>query len=328
MTDHPSAWKQLIDEWVARERRLHPDASIREESVRVRDSVEIDDQAFVLVSYHVDHPWPEEEDAHGDSRSANTAVLQAVRVRQPWVERDATRSLGELHTPDGIVRVHEHVLGARRAYSGMVTGDHADGAGEVELRFDEGHTQRTTLVDGWFLAVVPERWRIEGVALPAASGGGDTYESELVRDDLGELLAAAPERARRAAQAMYFSPLDLRSVVPLVQWERVGDVVVVASSLEQYDEGGMLRVRIDGVRADDDLFVSWPTISLSSGDRQLVSAVCGEYGMADTLSVDVGFRPWLAPDAEELLVRVSDLRGAEGPIPPVELRLSMRQSRA
>jgi hypothetical protein len=324
VTDHPSAWKPLIDEWVARERRLHPDAPIRDESVRVRDSVEIDDQAFVLLSFDVNHPWPVEEDAPGDSRSANTAVLQAARVRQPWVERDATRALGELHTPDGQVRVYEHVLGARRAFSGSVAEAALGGGTEVELCFDDEHSARATVVDGWFLAIVPESWRLRRVLVPGAEG----YDSELVRDDLGELLASAPERARSAAHAIYFSPLDLRSVMPLVQWQRAGAVVVVASSLEQYDQGGLLRLRIDGVRADDDLFVSWPSVSLRAGDKTLMSAVCGEYGMADTLTVDVGFRPWLSPDVDELVVRVSDLRGAEGPVEPIELRLSMRQTRA
>ena len=60
---------------VERERALHPAAPVRGDSVRVRDSLEVDDQAFVLVSYDVEYPWPQEEDTADDGRSLNTAVL-------------------------------------------------------------------------------------------------------------------------------------------------------------------------------------------------------------------------------------------------------------
>jgi len=317
MSDHPSAWKPLIDEWVTRERQLHSAAPIQEASVRVRDSVEIEDQAFVLLSYELDTPWPAEEDAPGDSRTANTAVLQAVRVRQPWIERDATRALSELHSIDGTLRVNEHLLGTRRAFSGQCAGSELTA---VTLHFADGHSQEATVVDGWFLAIVPEAWRLERLS---AQRGGESWDTELVRDDISEILAAGPEIGRSASQSIYFSPLDLRTVLPLVQWQRAGELVVVASCLEQYDNGGILRLRIDGVRADDDLFVTWPTISLAAGGSTLLSAISGEYGMKDTLAVDVAFKPWIA-DAAELVVRVSDLRGADGPAAPIEMTLAVK----
>jgi len=75
MSEHASAWKTLVDEWVARERELYPDAPVQPATVKVRDSIEIGDQAFVLISYDVDVPWPTEEDTAAEHRGSNTAVL-------------------------------------------------------------------------------------------------------------------------------------------------------------------------------------------------------------------------------------------------------------
>ena len=81
---------------------------------------------------------------------------------------------------------------------------------------------------------------------------------------------------------MYFSPLDLRSVISLVQWKRSDDVVVVATCLEQYDEGGMLRLRIDGIRADDDTFVSWPRVMLEIDGNDMMKFDKSELKVADS----------------------------------------------
>lgn len=316
MNEHASAWKPLIDEWVARERRLHPDAPILDTSVRVRDAVEIDDQAFVLVSYDIDYPWPKEEDAPGQSRQANTAVLQAMRVRQPWIERDATRALARMSTTDGGVVAYEHLLGRRRAYSGTV----ANGLDRIELGFDDGSTTEVSVVDGWFLAVVPEVRQLASVS--AAGSDDDGYASEFVRDDIGEVLDDL-QFARTAGRSMYFSPLDLRAVEPLVQWQRSGDLVVVAVCLERYDEGGVLRLRVDGVRGDDDLFVNWPRVSVEANGMPVATAICGEYGLADTVTMDIGFKPYLPEGTHTVIARVSGLRGPEGPIEPVTLEITV-----
>ena len=320
MTDHASAWKPLIDDWILRETRMHPDTPIKGESVRVRDTVEIDDQAFVLLSYDIEYPWPSEEDAPGAQRSANTAVLQAMRVRQPWIEKDATKALGQLSTPNGIVRVYEHLLGARRAYSGTVAGSYNN----VTLQYDDGSSSEASVVDGWFLAVVPEARRVESVK--CVNGKGTAEEADLLRDDVVEMLSDT-RFARTAGRTMYFSPLDLRGVHPLVQWQRAAGVVLVAVCLEQYDEGGVLRLRIDGVRPDDDMFVNWPRVSVTAGGEPLGSAICGEYGLADTITIDVGFRPWLDADVKQLVVRVTGLRGERGPVEPIELELSLSSLR-
>ena len=122
---------------------------------------------------------------------------------------------------------------------------------------------------------------------------------------------------------MYFSPLDLRSVIPIVQWVRSGEVVAVATCLEQYDEGGMLRLRIDGIRADDDTFVTWPTGTLAIDGEEIGSVVCGEYSLADTISLDIGFRPWLPTSAREMSVRIEGVRGAKGEIEPMTLAIRL-----
>jgi hypothetical protein len=316
VTDHASAWKPLIDDWVARERKLHPDAPIAEPSVKVRDSVEIDDQAYVLVSYDIEYPWPSEEDAPGESRSANTAVLQAMRVRQPWIERDATRALSQLVTPGGEVRVFEHLLGSRRAYSGTV-----DGHAAVTLCYDDGSSDDPSVVDGWFLAIVPESRRVERVRF--GDGNGSMSEHRLERQDVGDVIDI-DGFARTAGTAMYFSPLDLRSVVPLAQWHRAaGGLVLVAVCIEQYDEGGVLRLRIDGVRRDDDMFVSWPKVTIQGDGELMASAVCGEYWLADTVTMDVGFKPFVPDGTKQLTLRVRGLRGAEGPSEPVDFDVTL-----
>lgn len=311
----PSAWKPLIDEWVARERQLRPHLPVLEDSVRVRDAVEVGDQAFVLLSFDVDHPWPNEENVGaGGSTTADphTAVLQAERVRQPWIERDATRSASAWRDAEATVTVHEHLLGTRRAFSGSVPAS----AGHVQLRFDDGDPAEATVVDGWFLAVVPDERRISSVSLDQ----GDAIDVQ--RIDVDALLSASPF-ARDAQDPMYFSPLDLRSVIPIVQWVRSGDVVAVATCLEQYDEGGMLRLRIDGIRADDDTFVTWPTGTLQIDGEEIGSVVCGEYSLADTVSLDIGFRPWLPTSAREIAVRIEGVRGANGEIEPMTLAIRL-----
>ncbi len=310
----PSAWRPLIDEWVAREGQLRPHLPVRGDSVRVRDAVEVGDQAYVLLSYDVDSPWPKEEDVAGPGTAAeHTAVIQAERVRQPWHERDSTRARTAWRTGDGTVTVHEHLLGPRRAFSGQVT---SVDAATVTISFDEGDAIDATVVDGWFLAVVPEGRRAQRVAIDGADA------RELERADVAALLPD-PSFARSGADAMYFSPLDLRTVHSLVQWQRVGDIVVVATCIEQYDEGGMLRLRIDGIRADDDTFVVWPRVSLFVDEQELSSAVCGEYSLADTISLDIGLRPWLPAGASRLRVEVAGIRGAAGEIAPVTLDVEL-----
>lgn len=312
-TQPPSAWRPLIDEWVRRESQLRPHLPVLGESVRVRDAVEVGDHAFVLLSYDVDSPWPKEEDVetegHGGDR---TAVIQAERVRQPWHERDSTRARTAWQVPDATVIVHEHLLGSRRAFSGQVgTGS------EVELAFHDGEPVRATVVDGWFLAVADDERRVRSIAID----GGEVVDLEPAA--VSNMLPD-PTFARAGSDAMYFSPLDLRTVHSIVQWQRVGEVVVVATCIEQYDEGGMLRLRIDGIRADDDTFVTWPRVSLEADGRELPSAVCGEYSLADTISLDIGFRPWLPADATTLSVRVEGVRGRDGEIAPVELSVDLR----
>ncbi len=310
-TNPPSAWRPLIDEWVAREGQLRPHLPVVGDSVRVRDAVEVGDQAYVLLSYDVDSPWPKEEDVTGVG-SEFTAVIQAERVRQPWHERDSTRARTAWRTSDGTVTVHEHLLGPRRAFSGQVTSN----ASTVTISFDEGDAVDATVVDGWFLAVVPEARRLQRVAVDGADA------TELEQADIASLLPD-PSFARSGADAMYFSPLDLRRVHSLVQWQRAGEVVVVATCIEQYDEGGMLRLRIDGIRADDDTFVSWPRVSVFVDDVELSSAVCGEYSLADTISLDIGLRPWLPAGTDRLLVRVAGIRGATGEVDPIELDVKL-----
>ena len=316
MTDEPqppSAWRPLIDEWVAREGQLRPHLPVRGESVRVRDAVELGDQAFVLLSFDVDNPWPSEENlGAGELGAAQTAVIQAERIRQPWHERDSTRALSTWKTSDGDVVVHEHMLGTRRAFSGQVP----SGAARVTLGFEGGEPAEATVVDGWFLAVVPDAHRAQTVAVD------DAAPAALERDDADPLLPG-PSLLRPAEDAMYFSPLDLRAVVPLVQWNREGDIVVVATSLEQYDEGGILRLRLDGIRTDEDTFVSWPRGSVVVDGKFVPSAICGQSYLADTLSVDVGIKPWPAPGAERITVRFDGLRGAEGEVGPVELEIRL-----
>jgi hypothetical protein len=214
------------------------------------------------------------------------------------------------------VTIHEHQLGPRRAFSGQVRGE----ATRVTLSFDEGDPIDATVVDGWFLAVVPEGRRAQRIALDGSEA------TELEPAESARLLPD-PSFALAGADAMYFSPLDLRTVHSLVQWQRVDDVVVVATCIEQYDEGGMLRLRLDGIRADDDTFVAWPRVTLQVNGEELPSAVCGEYSLADTISLDIGFRPWLPAGADRLLVRVDCIRGAEGEIAPVELDVSLRPPR-
>lgn len=320
--EHTSAWKPLIDDWISRERRLRPDAQVRPDSVRVRDAVEIDDLAYVLLSYDVDHPWPAEEDMTGDQRSAQTAVLQARRVRQPWIERDNARSLSRYITPDGSVVVHEHLLGPRRALSGVVITP----ATTITLGFEGGDTASVDVVDGWFLFVTADSHRIETVTIVPEKTTDDAESQILIRDDVDDApMLEHPAFFRTAGNSMYFSPLDLRKIHPLVCWERAGDVVIVAAAIEQYDEGGILRLRIDGIRRDDDAFVSWPTVTIKTQVGQFSSAICGEYGNADTATIDVGFKPYLDTSVETLTVQIEGLRGAQGPVAPISLDIDVRK---
>lgn len=312
-TEHPpSAWRHLIDDWVEREGQLRPHLPVLGDSVRVRDAVEVGDQAYVLVSYDIDSPWPAEEDVTGTGASAYTAVIQAERVRQPWHERDSTRARTAWKSADGDVTIYEHLLGPRRAFSGQAPAR----AGSVTIAFDEGEAIDATVVDGWFLAVVPEGRRAQRVAVDGAEA------TKLERADMPSMLPD-PSFARAGADAMYFSPLDLRTVHSLVRWQRAGGVVVVATCLEQYDEGGMLRLRIDGIRADDDTFVAWPRVVLNIDGEELPSAVCGEYSLADTISLDIGFRPWLPAGATQLGIRIEGIRGAAGEVEPIELDVAL-----
>lgn len=314
MSDRPSAWRPLIDEWVQREGQLRPHLPVVGDSVRVRDAVEVGDHAFVLLSYDVDSPWPAEEDlTAGTGPAEHTAVIQAERVRQPWHERDSTRARTAWRTSDGTVTVHEHLLGTQRAFSGQVPAD----AGQVTLTFNEGDAVVATVVDGWFLAVVADERRARRIAIDGRSA------NDLEPADFPSMLPD-PSFERQGADAMYFSPLDLRTVHPLVQWQRAEGVVVVATCIEQYDEGGMLRLRIDGIRADDDTFVTWPRVTLSIAGRELPSAVCGEYSLADTISLDIGFRPWLPAGTTHIGISVDGIRGAVGEIGTVELDVALR----
>jgi hypothetical protein len=312
----PSAWRPIIDDWVAREGQLRPHMPVLGDSVRVRDAVEVGDQAYVLLSYDIDSPWPAEEDLAGAGAGEHTAVIQAERVRQPWHERDSTRARTSWCTTDGTVTIHEHLLGSRRAFSGHV----AAAADRVTISFDDGEPVDATVVDGWFLAVVPEARRVAGLAID------DAVATELERAEFGGLLPD-PSFATAGADAMYFSPLDLRTVHSLVQWQRVDGIVVVATCVEQYDDGGMLRLRIDGIRADDDTFVSWPRVTLEIDGIELPSATCGEYSLADTISLDIGFRPWLPAGATQLRVRVAGIRGESGEVPSVEFDVDLATRR-
>lgn len=309
---HPTAWRPLIDEWVEREGQLRPHLPVVVESVRVRDAVEVGDQAYVLLSYDVDSPWPKEEDVSGGGSGEHTAVIQAERVRQPWHERDSTRARTVWRTGDGTVTIHEHLLGPRRAFSGQVPPE----SSSVTMIFDGGEDVDATVVDGWFLAVVPEGRRAQRVAVDGSE------PAELEAAEMASMLPD-PSFTQAAGDAMYFSPLDLRTVHSLVRWERVGGIVVVATCIEQYDEGGMLRLRIDGIRADDDTFVTWPRVALMVDGRELPCAVCGEYSLADTISLDIGFRPWLPAGADRLGVTVAGIRGAGGEVDPVELEVTL-----
>lgn len=311
-TTHHTAWQPLIDEWVSRESQLRPHQPVKGDTVRVRDAVEVGDHAYVLLTYDVDSPWPAEEDVLNEGVAARTAVIQAERVRQPWHERDSTRSRTAWRTSDGHVTIHEHLLGPRRAFSGQVAGS----ARQVTIHFDEGDSTDATVVDGWFLAVVPEARRAREVSVDSAEA------TALERADIASMLPE-PNFSRAGADAMYFSPLDLRAVLSLVRWQRSGDVVVVATCIEQYDEGGMLRLRIDGIRADDDTFVSWPTVTLTVDGEELPSAVCGEYSLADTISLDIGFRPWLSAGSEVIGIQVEGIRGQDGVVDPVAFDVTL-----
>lgn len=318
---HPTTWKPLIDDWVEREKQLRPHLPVKGESVRVRDAVEVGDQAYVLLSFDVDHPWPTEEnigaeDGQGAS-GAHTAVLQAERNRLPWRERDSTRSASSWRDDEGTVVVHEHLLGTRRAFSGSVRPD--AGSERVQLEFEDGDPVEATVVDGWFLAIVPDERRVRSITLGAGT------QVKLSRSDVDALLAGSAFD-RDSSDAMYFSPLDLRSVIPLVQWVRSGDVVAVATCIEQYDEGGILRLRIDGVRTDDDTFVTWPAGTLEIDGKEVGSSVCGESALADTISLDIGFRPWLPTSAREIAVRIDSVRGAQGELnEPMVLAIRLPQ---
>lgn len=319
MSEHTSAWKSIVDDWVAREGDLRPSAPIDPSSVEVRDAVEIGDAMFVLVSFDVKYPWPQEEDASSGDRARHTAVIQASRVRQPWLERDASRSGAQLETADGKVVIHEHTLGDRRAWSGFVSEQWQ----HVSLQFEDGSRRELAVVDGWFLAVEPELMRLHEVHGPADS----SYCASLERRDTSDLLGSM-ELDRPASQVPYFSPLDLRAVHPLVRWQREGNIVIVASSLEQYDEGGILRLRIDGVRADDDLFMSWPEVVIDADGVPVQCAPCAEFAHKDTVTLDIGFTPWVPPTHDHFRVIVRGLRGASGSVEPITLELAARDYRS
>lgn len=318
-TPSPSAWKPLIDEWVDRESRVRPHTPIRPDSVRVRDAVEIDDQAYILVSFDTDRPWPAEEDTPGDERSRNTAVLQAARVRTPWSERDATRALSRYVASEANVCIHEHLLGTMRAWSGTID---VPAAKHVAVAFDDDHAVDATVVDGWFLAVAPSDRRIVSISID----GGDAIA--VTHDAATDMYPDPSFQVASSADPMYFSPLDIRAVLPIVQWQRSGSTVVVATSIEQYDDGGVLRLRIDGIRLDDDTFVTWPMVALEADGQPMSSAVCGEFALADTISLDIGFKPWLAPESSKLLIRVEGMRGPSGQVDPVVLEVTLAQPRS
>lgn len=317
MTEHASAWSSLIEEWVARENKLQPHAPIDTSTVRVRDNVEIGDQMFILVSYDVEYPWPDDEDTEADGRHANTAVLQAQRVRTPWIEQDATRSHSVLSSDGGETMVFEHVLGRKRAFSGHA----ATEISSVTLHFADGSDESVSVVGGWFLAVVAEDKHLKRVS---GGAGAEAFDHALEAGEPDWMVASGFGRA--ADRTMYFSPLDLRSVRPIQHWERAGDIVVVATSVEQYDEGGLLRLRIDGIRSDDDVLVSWPKVRLSVDGSPVASGVCGEYSLGDTLSLDIGFRPWIS-DTSTLSISVEGLRGADGPVGTISFDVSLTKSR-
>lgn len=316
MSEQTSVWDSLVEEWVARERRMHPDAPIKEDSVRVRDALEIHENAYVLVSYEIEYPWPQEEDAPGESRNHNTAVIQAARVKQPWIERDAARSLAQSHTDDGVMHVFEHPLGANHAFSGSVVGDYD----KVVLEFSDGSQEQAAVVDGWFLCVISAPQRLTRVQ--ALKGGDVTYDAVPQRDELNDMVDGM-QFTRTAGSSMYFSPLDLRGVIPLVQWQRSGSIVVVAVSMEHYDEGGTLRLRIDGVRRDEDLLVSWPQVSLEIDGSPIASAICGEYFIGDTVMMDIAFKPWLPTGTKQLNARLEGLRTPRGPVEPLTLEVDL-----
>jgi hypothetical protein len=318
VNEHASAWKHLVDEWVVREQELRPEAPIAPDTVEVRDAVEVDDQLFVLVSFDVAYPWPSEEDTSAQGRTHNTAVLQAARVRQPWIERDTSRASAQLVSEDGNVTISEHVLGARRAWSGYVS----DSWSRVTLHFSDGSSVDAAVVDHWFLWIGQDAH-----VLTAVSAGSGSEQLQLARTDVVDMVPGIGF-TRSGGDAMYFSPLDLRSVHPLVRWQRNGNLVVVASCLEQYDDGGILRLRIDGVRPDDDLFVSWPQVSIRVDGQPVASASCAEFAHKDTVTLDVGFRPWIAPDSGAMTIDVAGLRGVDGTMDPVTLELSAHDFRS
>jgi hypothetical protein len=316
MTGNTSAWKTLIDVWADRERELHPDTPVLPDSIEVRDAVEHGDQVFVLISYDVEYPWPQEEDAPGEERNYNTAVIQGVRVRDPWIESDSARGLSTARTADGAVFVSEHPLGARRAISANFSGDIDEGV----LVFEDASEQTASVVEGWMLVLTDHNRKLASIR--GLKGGSEAYSGDVERDDVSDVMSGM-DFTRSAGRSMYFSPLDLRSVTPLIQWERAEGIVVVAVCLERYDDGGVLRLRIDGIRSDDDMFVSWPIVSLEVNGKTVPSAVCGESSFADTVAMDVGFRPASMDGIERIRVRVEGLRGHDGPIAPMDFSLDV-----
>lgn len=315
LTQQPSAWRHLIDEWTQRELQLRPHLPVVASTVRVRDAVEVGDHAYVLLSYDVESPWPAEEDVVDADATEHTAIIQAERLRQPWYERDSTRARTVWRSVEAGVVVHEYVLGDHRAFSGQMAGE----GNRVVLEFSEGNPVEATIVNGWFLAVNDSGKKLISISVDGA---------EKSRLEVAEIASMLPDPsfARSGADAMYFSPLDLRTVHSIVQWQRAGNIVAVVTCIEQYDEGGIVRLRIDGIRVDDDVFVAWPRVSLMAGEQEIPSALCGEYALADTISLDIGFRPWFAAGVDKLKIRIDGIRGAAGEVAPIELVVSLSSS--
>jgi hypothetical protein len=212
--------------------------------------------------------------------------------------------------------VYEHLLGGHRAWSGYIEQSNAD----VTVHFERDNEMEVTVVDGWFLAIAPESWRITSLDV-------DGKTIELWRIEAGAELMADARFPRSAGGAMYFSPLDLRAVTPIVTWQRQGDTVAVVSSVEQYDEGGIIRLRIDGVRVDDDCFLAWPRILVKGNEQLISSAACGEYALADTLQVDIGFKPWIPDNVDSVSVVIENLRSANGIVPPITVEIPAEKFR-
>ncbi len=323
MTEEPSAWNHIVADWVEAENGIRSEMPILGESTRVRDAIQHCDNAFILVSYDVAVPWPSEEDTPRERRGENNAVICAKRVRTPWMEYDNSRAALQQCTADGEVRVYQHMLGGRLALTGYTTLTVEELAFRAEISGSSDEPISTArVIDGWFITVVSPDER-PGCVSWVGDDGVEVVE-QLVFVEEPPRISATEGFKRDAGRSHYFSPLDLRAVYPLVRWQRSGRVTAVAVCVEKYDKGGILRIRLDGIMPDDDLFLTWPEVRLDVDGELYPSAVYGEYRNSDTVSMDIGFKPWRDIETSNLTVELSGLRGASGVIEPLKLELALR----